>query len=152
MNKKIIFQYKDIEPMETISKSIEKLANLGIITQEVWNRIETEIFSVHLSVLGTTITSNGKGCTRELALASGYGELIERLSFLLPFRVSPFYHLFYSSIMEKAKKNKNNLFEAGNFNEWLESKDSENFFSLIKRVINAPKESNHEINIPDSKR
>ena len=135
MNKKIIFQYKDIEPMETISKSIEKLANLGIITQEVWNRIETEIFSVHLSVLGTTITSNGKGCTRELALASGYGELIERLSFLLPFRVSPFYHLFYSSIMEKAKKNKNNLFEAGNFNEWLESKDSENFFSLIKNQI-----------------
>lgn len=88
---------------------------------ETWNNVGNQIYSVHLSVPNTTITSNGKGCNKEFALASAYGELIERLSFLLPFRMSAFYMLFY----EKLKENIGNIrqdsdqLKSLDFKEWL---------------------------------
>ncbi len=98
MSKDFLLKYKDVEPVKTISNARNKLALLGIVAQESWSKVGENVYSVHLAVLGTTITANGKGCTKELTLASAYGELIERLSFLLPFRVSPFFQLFYEDM------------------------------------------------------
>lgn len=83
----IINRYKDKLPSATIRHTRDTLASHGIFATETWNNVGNQIYSVHLSVPNTTITSNGKGCNKEFALASAYGELIERLSFLLPFRM-----------------------------------------------------------------
>lgn len=91
------------------------------------------IFSVHLLVLGTTIVSDGKGCTKELTLASAYGELVERLSFLLPFRVSPFYRLFYDTVENEFKKENFSLFKKIDFDKWINSEDSYLFFNSLQK-------------------
>ncbi len=74
-NHNTIYQYKDDLPIKTIKKTREKLASLDMIATESWLQVGDNIFSVHLNIIGTTITSNGKGCTKELTLASAYGEL-----------------------------------------------------------------------------
>lgn len=132
-NHNTIYQYKDDLPIKTIKKTREKLASLDMIATESWLQVGDNIFSVHLNIIGTTITSNGKGCTKELTLASAYGELIERISLLLPYRVSPFYHLFYDLVGSEEKYN--NLFSTLNFEKWLNSDDATHFFASMKKQI-----------------
>lgn len=72
--------FKDSHPSATVSRIKEILASHGIQTTETWQ--ESSVPDCHamcVSIDGTTLRSNGKGITRELALASGYGELMERL-------------------------------------------------------------------------
>lgn len=98
MESLIAYSFKDTKPIQTIETVRSQLASLGIMAQESWKNVGEDVFSVHLAIFDSTLTANGKGSTKELALASAYGELAERLSFLLPVRVSPFYHRFYNSI------------------------------------------------------
>lgn len=73
-------QYKDESPIKTVQKIKNLLSGLGIATRELWH--ETRVpycHAVTVLVEGTTFSVNGKGLTRELTLASGYGELMERL-------------------------------------------------------------------------
>lgn len=72
MRDNIVCLYKDAEPLTTIISARDKLATCGMIAQELWHHVGAENFSVHLSILGTTLTANGKGCTKDLALASAY--------------------------------------------------------------------------------
>lgn len=131
-NSDIILQYKEREPIKTIEQARSKLANIGIIAKEEWNNIGTNIFSVQLTVFETSIIANGKGCTKELALASAYGELIERLSFLLPFRVSPFFRMFYKVINDRLKEKDNSLFKYMSFEDWINTEDAEVFFLSLQ--------------------
>lgn len=71
---------KDASPMATVEKIRSIVASCGLTTKERWFESGTPYcYSNQISIPGTTFYTNGKGLTRELALASGYGELIERL-------------------------------------------------------------------------
>ncbi len=72
--------YKDESPLNTVEKIKNILHSHGIETTETW--LESSVpycYSLRVSVIGTTFSTNGKGVTKEFALASGYGELMERL-------------------------------------------------------------------------
>lgn len=71
---------KDAHPQDTVRRIKEILRQQNITTQEHWNDSGVpHCLSVRISIAGTPFGANGKGVTRELALASGYGELMERL-------------------------------------------------------------------------
>ena len=72
--------YKDASPVDTVNRIKQILREYGIETEERWN--ETKVphcFCLRVSISGTAFGTNGKGVTKELAMASGYGEMIERL-------------------------------------------------------------------------
>lgn len=72
--------FKDDTPVNTVERIKGILAAYGIETAEEWNESGVPYcHSVRVSVFGTEFGTNGKGVTREFALASGYGELMERL-------------------------------------------------------------------------
>lgn len=73
-------QYKDSSPIGTVKRIKEILASYAIATEEIWH--ETNVpycFALSVKVVGTTFQVNGKGLNSEFALASAYGELMERL-------------------------------------------------------------------------
>ena len=74
-------KYKDAVPFETISGIRKTLYNLGIeVHEENWGDVSSECFSVRLEVNAFPgAGNNGKGTTRSFALASSYGEIMERL-------------------------------------------------------------------------
>lgn len=72
--------FKDDAPLNTVNRIKQMLKEYGIETEEIWG--ETGVpncYSLRVSVFGTVFGVNGKGVTPELTLASGYGELMERL-------------------------------------------------------------------------
>ena len=72
--------FKDSSPQATVARIKDILAQHGIHTTEVWQENcvpYCHAMSIHVD--GTSLKSNGKGITPEFALASGYGELMERL-------------------------------------------------------------------------
>ena len=73
-------EFKDASPLATVERIKSILAANGIATEEHWNESGVPYcHSMILRVSGTAFSVNGKGLTRELAMASAYGELIERL-------------------------------------------------------------------------
>lgn len=72
--------YKDAEPIDTILRIKNILKELEIDIEETWfNNDDIDIYSLRIVIKGTEIGTNGKGVTKELALASAYGEFLERL-------------------------------------------------------------------------
>lgn len=75
-----IKKYKDDVPLNTINKIRNILNGLGILAIETgWQNSAEGYFSVNLMIQNTNLFTNGKGTTYEYALASAYGELMERL-------------------------------------------------------------------------
>lgn len=73
-------QYKDCSPRATAHRITSILREYGIDTEVQWLASGVPYcYANCVSVPGTTFKTYGKGLTEELALASGYGELIERL-------------------------------------------------------------------------
>lgn len=74
-------KYKDDLPENTINKIRSIFNSLGIFTYENnWTKINDYCYSVRVEVDGLPgVGMNGKGTSRSFALASAYGELIERL-------------------------------------------------------------------------
>ncbi len=73
-------EFKDESPLKTVEKIKDILRENNIETVESW--LEPSVpycYSLRVSVVGTTFGTNGKGITEEFALASAYGELMERL-------------------------------------------------------------------------
>lgn len=82
-------KYKDELPLNTINRIRNILNDLGILTVEIgWQHSADSFYSVTVSVANTTLSTNGKGTTYEYALASAYGELMERLQNQAPFRLN----------------------------------------------------------------
>ena len=72
---------KDREPYETITFIRNILASFGFFITEAWSDSGvSSLYSVRLEIAGTRVGTNGKGATKLLALASAYGEFMERLS------------------------------------------------------------------------
>ena len=72
--------FKDESPLKTVAHIKQILKDNGIETMETW--VETSVpycYVISIRVVGTTFVVNGKGLTKEFTLASGYGELMERL-------------------------------------------------------------------------
>ncbi|NSW89830.1 MAG: YcaO-like family protein [Firmicutes bacterium] len=79
-------RYKECSPLETIHNVRNILYHLGILTKEEWKQDVKGYYSLNLSIVGTSLFSNGKGTSCEYALASAYGELIERLQNFVVFK------------------------------------------------------------------
>lgn len=72
--------FKDAQPQNTVETIKAILKENGIETEEVWNESNVpNCYSLRINVKGTIFGANGKGTSKEFTLASGYGELIERL-------------------------------------------------------------------------
>lgn len=72
--------FKDDSPQNTVTRIKRILKENGIEVEEHWNESGVpNCYSVRISVVGTTFAVNGKGVTKEFTMASGYGELMERL-------------------------------------------------------------------------
>lgn len=72
--------FKDDSPRNTVAKIQGILSAYGIETSEYWfDSGVPGCYSLRVSVVGTVFGTNGKGVTKDLARASGYGELMERL-------------------------------------------------------------------------
>ena len=72
-------RYKEVSPEETVKKLKDLLKKLGIEVEEKWSK-ESSVgtYSLRISIKGTDIGQNGKGMTKEFAMASGYAEFFER--------------------------------------------------------------------------
>ena len=72
-------RYKEVAPEKTVERLKNLLKELGIEVEENW--IDTSsvgTYSLRINVKGTNIGQNGKGMTKEFAMASGYAEFFER--------------------------------------------------------------------------
>lgn len=72
-------KFKDAAPDDTIRKIRNIISDLGLLVTEKWFESVNGIYSVLLQSVSTRFTTNGKGTSQQYALASGYGEFIERL-------------------------------------------------------------------------
>lgn len=82
-------KYKDDLPLKTIAKIRKILNDAGILTIEtLWRNSADGYYSVHLTIQNTSLATNGKGTTYEYALASAYGEMMERLQNQALFRLN----------------------------------------------------------------
>lgn len=72
--------YKDCPPENTIAIIKQVLTNWGIkIVREDWNHFVDGVYSVRIESDYPYFGTNGKGRTKEYALASAYAEFLERL-------------------------------------------------------------------------
>jgi ribosomal protein S12 methylthiotransferase accessory factor len=82
-------KYKDASPLKTIGAIRDILGGLGLFTFETgWRNSLAGYFSVNVRIAGTELSTNGKGTSAEFALASAYGEMMERLQNFCTFRLS----------------------------------------------------------------
>lgn len=72
-------RYKDESPDKTVARLKEILKKHGIRVEENWKRKSSVgTYSLRLCIKGTNIGQNGKGMTKDFALASAYAEFFER--------------------------------------------------------------------------
>ncbi len=78
-------KHKECDPSKTVERIRDILTRCGVETEVEWfdNNL-SGTFSNRVSVKGLSMGANGKGLTREYALASGYAELMERVENDLP--------------------------------------------------------------------
>lgn len=79
MSKQQKMHFKEVTPLETVTKLKAILKEIGVEVTETWQQQSSiGTFALRLTFKGTTIGCNGKGVNREFALASAYAELFER--------------------------------------------------------------------------
>ena len=72
-------RYKDEKPEETVRKLKEILRENKIEVEEDWTKKSSVgTYSLRLTIKDTNIGQNGKGMTKDFALASAYAEFFER--------------------------------------------------------------------------
>ena len=73
-------RYKEVAPEETVKKLKDLLKKIGIEVEEKWSK-ESSVgtYSLRICIKGTDMGQNGKGMTKEFAMASGYAEFFERM-------------------------------------------------------------------------
>lgn len=81
-------RYRECGPRETVERIRGILSGLELMPVESeWRRSGECFYSLSLRLPGTCIGVNGKGVTPQYALASAYGELMERLQNMADFRL-----------------------------------------------------------------
>lgn len=87
-------RYKEKDPYNTLKVIKEIFIKLKLDIEEFWFNKNDNLYSLRINIQGTSIGANGKGSKEIFALASAYGELIERLQNLLYFRLSDYNFIF----------------------------------------------------------
>jgi len=96
------FLYKDAQPRETIARIRRILEELDVVvTEDAWFEHGPYLHSVRVSAGSSFFAANGKGLTREAALASAYAELMERLQNQLMHRFTYYLARHHAGAMEK---------------------------------------------------
>lgn len=73
-------RYKDAKPEDTVVKAKKILDDLGLELEEKWtDKSSVDTYSLRICIKGSDVGQNGKGMTKEFAMASGYAEFLERL-------------------------------------------------------------------------
>ncbi len=73
-------KHKDADPSDTLGKIQSILDGVGLKSDVTWVDSDVDnVFSNRVSILNTSFGANGKGTSKEYALASGYAELLERM-------------------------------------------------------------------------
>jgi ribosomal protein S12 methylthiotransferase accessory factor len=71
--------FKETLPLETVKKLKSIFNRHGIEIEEHWKDVSSiGTYSLRITIKGTNVGSNGKGVSKEFALASAYAELMER--------------------------------------------------------------------------
>lgn len=71
--------FKEISPIETVNKLKGILKACEIEVDETWlQKSSLNTYTVRIEIKGTGIGTNGKGISKDFALASGYAEFFER--------------------------------------------------------------------------
>lgn len=144
-------RYKEVTPEKTVERIKKILDKIGIEVEEIWNKQSSVgTYSLRVCVKGTDIGQNGKGMTKEFAMASGYAEFLERLqNGIFRFRVEkPTKELPFSNFpdekyftVEELIQNHNciieNILENNNYKEV--TKDDK--IKFLKEIFNEPKNS-----------
>ena len=139
-------RYKEVEPEETVKKLKKLLEKLGLEVEEKWsNESSVGTYSLRICIKGTDIGQNGKGMTKEFAMASGYAEFFERMqngmfrfrmekpTKELPFSNSPDEkHLSVEEIMKGNNSFLENILKKNN----KEDKSKEEQVEYIKEIFN----------------
>lgn len=82
-------KFKDEMPIKTINRIRDILGEMGLLTVETaWKNSVNGFYSVSVMIDNTDLLTNGKGTSVEFALASAYGEMMERLQNLCNYRLS----------------------------------------------------------------
>lgn len=72
-------RYKETSPEKTVKRIKEILKKHGVAVEENWTKKSSVgTYSLRLCVKGTNLGQNGKGMTKEFAMASAYAEFLER--------------------------------------------------------------------------
>lgn len=72
-------RYKETTPDKTVKRIKEILKKHHVEVEENWGKkSKVGTYSLRVCIKGTNIGQNGKGMTKEYALASGYAEFLER--------------------------------------------------------------------------
>lgn len=72
-------RYKEVTPEETVKRLKGLLGKLGIEVEEKWSdKSSVGTYSLRICIKGTNMGQNGKGMTKEFAMASAYAEFFER--------------------------------------------------------------------------
>ena len=80
MRKIVDEKFKDASPVDTVKRIQKILSDNGITVTEHWGENSvSNCYALSLKMEGTTFSSNGKGVTKELARASAYAEMMERI-------------------------------------------------------------------------
>lgn len=83
-----ISKFKDARPIDTIERIRGIYKELNILPRETsWKNSLDSFYSVSLEI-EEGVRTNGKGTTKEYALASAYAESLERIQNLAPFRLT----------------------------------------------------------------
>ena len=80
MEEKNYSKHKECSPEKTVDRIKEILDNIGLEYDLNWSENEFDgAYSNRVTIKGTNLGTNGKGTTREYALASGFAEFMERI-------------------------------------------------------------------------
>lgn len=147
-------RYKEKKPSETVEKVKSILNNLGIEVEEKWSdKSSVNTYSLRICIKGTDIGQNGKGMTREFAMASGYAEFLERLqNGMMRFRIEkPSKDLPFSNVPDEKKFKVKEYIEKNNsfLNNILKQNGKENSSKcekeeFLKKILNGQYMDNNE--------
>ena len=110
-------RYKEVSPEETVRKLKGLLKDLGIEVEERWiDESSVGTYSLRVTVKGTNIGQNGKGMTKEFAMASGYAEFFERFqNGMFKFRIEkPTKEIPFSYVLDEKTLSVEELMEKNN--------------------------------------
>ncbi len=116
-------QYKDNSPNSTINtiKNILNLYNIDVVEKKWFSNLKNGCYSVRIEFSNLPAGANGKGVNKEFALASAYGEFMERLQNLVlpvPF-ISEHLNMYDAHFIDEktCEKNENRKFFTEIFDE-----------------------------------